>query len=90
MRIPITLLTMGILSILLGCGQNKYNGSTNDSSTTEKITKPAENITATKDQLERRAKSEVYCNARNIPVYKNPNALFVDPENNVTIRITEI
>lgn len=86
MRIPITLLIIGILSIILGCGQNKYNGPTNDSATTEKITKPAENITATKEQLERRAKSEVYCNARNIPVYKNPNSLFVDPEDSVTIR----
>jgi len=49
-------------------------------------TKPVENIIATKDQLERRAKSEEYCKSKDIPVYKNPNSLFVDPEVHVSLR----
>ena len=51
-----------------------------------KVTKPVENIDPTKDQQERRARSEAYCKANDIPVYINPNALFVDPEEVVTTR----
>jgi len=50
------------------------------------ITKPVENITATKDQQDRRLLSENYCKTHNVPVYANPNSLFVDPEDKVTIR----
>lgn len=81
MRQLITILTMGFLSTLLGCGQNKNKTTTNQPASI-----PVENITATKDQAERRAKSEAYCTERNIPVYKNPNSLFVDAEDNVTTR----
>jgi len=80
------ILTMGFLATLFGCGQNKSNNTTSENSTTQPITKPVQNITATKDQLERRAKSEEFCKSKNIPVYKNPNSLFVDPEDKVTIR----
>ena len=69
---------MGFLTTLFGCGENKTKNTA--------TTKPVENITATKDQLARRARSEEYCNNKNIPVYKNPNSLFVDPEEKVTIR----
>jgi hypothetical protein len=75
------ILTVGFLTTLFSCGQNKSN-----SSATQPMTKPIENITATKDQLERRARSEEYCISKEIPVYKNPNSLFVDPEEKVTIR----
>jgi hypothetical protein len=47
---------------------------------------PVENITPTKDQQERRSRSEQYCKAHHVPVYTNPNALFVDAEAEVTIR----
>ncbi|RZK62482.1 MAG: hypothetical protein EOO85_32230, partial [Pedobacter sp.] len=50
------------------------------------ITIPVENITPTKDQQDRRSQSENYCKTHHIPVYENPNALFVDPEDKVTIR----
>jgi hypothetical protein len=50
------------------------------------ITKPVENITATKDQQDRRRQSEEYCKAHNVPVYTNPYSLFVDPEDKITIR----
>jgi hypothetical protein len=72
---------MGFLTALFSCGQSNSNNSV-----TQPVTKPVENITATKDQLERRAKSEKYCLSKEIPVYKNPNSLFVDPEEKVTIR----
>ena len=54
------------------------------------ITKPVENITPTNDQQERRQRSENYCKAHNVPVYANPNSLFVDPEDKVTIRSQDI
>lgn len=54
--------------------------------TAPNITIPVEHINPSKDQAERRKLSEVYCKAHAIPVYNNPNALFVDPEDSVTIR----
>lgn len=81
-----TILTMGFLATLFGCGQNKSNNTNAKNSANQPITKPVENITATKDQLERRAKSEQFCKSKNIPIYKNPNSLFVDPEDKATIR----
>ena len=80
------ILTMGILSTIFGCGQNKSKSESSDQPKTQSITKPVENITATKDQIERRTKSEDFCKSKNIPVYSNPNSLFVDSESNVTIR----
>jgi hypothetical protein len=77
-----TLLTMGLLASLFGCGQNPKNKNSEN----QIITKPVENISATKEQIERRAKSEEYCNAKSIPIYKNPNSLFVDTDEKVTIR----
>ncbi len=77
---------MGLLATLFGCGQGKTKNTTSDSLTTEPITKPVENIIATKDQRDRRFKSENYCKAHNVPIYANPNSLFVDPENKVAIR----
>jgi hypothetical protein len=81
-----SILITGLLATLFGCGQGKTNSSIPDSLTTQPITKPVENITATKDQQDRRSKSENYCKAHNVPIYTNPNSLFVDPEDKVTIR----
>ena len=77
---------MGLLATLFGCGQGKTKNSASDSLTTQPITKPVENIIATKDQRDRRLKSENYCKAHNVPIYANPNSLFVDPEDKVIIR----
>lgn len=66
--------------IIFSCNNNQ------DSQTEQPITKPAESIFASKDQQERREQSEKYCKAHNIPIYTNPNSLFVDPEEKVVIR----
>jgi hypothetical protein len=81
MKLTLTIFTMGFLATLFGCGQNKSNNAA-----TPPITKPVENITATKEQLERRAKSEEFCKSKSIPIYKNQNSLFVDTDEKVTIR----
>src|SRR5688572_13852104 len=47
---------------------------------------PAEHINPAKDQAERRKRSEEYCKQHGIPVYNNPNALFLDPEEEVNTR----
>jgi hypothetical protein len=73
-------MTIAILAMGISCG--KKAGDTTDQATT----KPVENITATKDQRERRERSELYCKSKGIPVYENPNSLFVDPEDKVTVR----
>lgn len=72
--------TLILLCILLSGNNNAQT------KTAPPLTKPVENIKATADQSARRAKSEAYCKQHQIPVYSNPNALFVDPEDKVTIR----
>jgi len=72
-----------ILILILTLGACNNNNKPN---TETPITKPVVNITPTKDQQERRIKSEEFCRSKNIPVYKNPNSLFVEPEGKVNIR----
>jgi Domain of unknown function (DUF4272) len=71
---------------LFSCGNNTDNSKSQPIATQSVMTKSVENITATKDQQERRKQSEDYCKLHNIPVYSNPNSMFVDPEDKVTIR----
>jgi hypothetical protein len=78
MKLLIIFFITGLLSALIGCGQKEKSNDT--------ITKPVENITATKDQKERRSKSEDFCKSKNIPVYANPNSLFIESDENVVIR----
>ena len=47
----------GFLSSLLGCGKKKEVSENNPEIINSTIAKPVENITATEDQKERRAKS---------------------------------
>ncbi len=47
---------------------------------------PAEMIFPTSDQQARRQQSEAFCKAHNIPIYSNPTALFVGPEERVVLR----
>lgn len=77
---------MGLLTTLFGCGHNNSKSNKENNSTSPPITKPVENISATKEQIERRAKSEEYCRSKNIPVYQNPNSLFVETDEKVNIR----
>lgn len=74
------MLIIALLAGLFSCGNNKTG------KTDEAITRKAEHITPTKDQQERRLRSEEYCKSRGVPVYSNPNALFVEPEADVTVR----
>jgi len=80
------LMLMGFLSSLFGCSQKNKKAEKESDITTLPITKPVENITATIDQKERRIKSEKICKSQGIPIYKNPNSLFVEPEKNVVLR----
>ncbi|CAM3858598.1 DUF4272 domain-containing protein [Mucilaginibacter galii] len=50
------------------------------------ISVPVEHIEPTQAQKERRAQSEAYCKAHGIPVYSNPNAMFMDDDSQVTLR----
>ena len=74
------LILMGLVSILFGCGKEKKINSESS------ITKPVENISATLDQKERRSASEEICKSKGIPIYENPNSLFVQSENEVQLR----
>lgn len=80
------ILTMGLLATIIGCGQKKSNDTKAENSAAQPTTKPVENISATKEQIARRKKSEEFCNSKNIPIYKNPNSLFVETDENVNIR----
>ena len=47
---------------------------------------PVEHIIAIKDQQARRAQSEAVCKAHDVPIYQNPNAMFVDSEAETSLR----
>lgn len=81
-----SILLMAFFSTLFGCGQTKHKNITNNTAEKATITIPVENITATKEQAARRAQSEAYCQSKNIPVYKNPNALFTETDEKVILR----
>lgn len=80
------LFTAAFAFTILGCGQGQPKNTNADDPSVTPVTVPVTNISATKDQSERRARSEAVCKANGIPVYKNPNSLFVEPEENVTLR----
>ena len=71
---------------LFGCGQAPPTPAQEVKIETPVAGKPVENITPTADQQRRRLASEAICIAHNIPLYPNRNALFVAPEDSVTIR----
>ncbi len=75
-----TLLSFSAALLLLSCGNNP------PSKTPAYLSVPAEDIVATKDQQDRRLRSEAYCTAHQVPVYINPNAMFTEAEDSVTIR----
>jgi hypothetical protein len=52
----------------------------------EPFTVPVEKITPTHEQQERRNQSEAYCKSYNVPIYANPYALFLDSDENISIR----
>lgn len=47
---------------------------------------PVEHIEPTADQKARREQSEAVCKAHNVPIYSNPNSLFVTSETQTTLR----
>ncbi|QDA59293.1 DUF4272 domain-containing protein [Hymenobacter jejuensis] len=74
-----------ISSLLLATGLFSCSSHSNAKASSEdKI--PVENIVPTKDQKDRRIQSEAYCKAHGIPVYTNPNSLFVDSEAEASFR----
>jgi hypothetical protein len=70
---------MGFLSRLFGSKENSDSSNKENSN-------PVENLTFSKDQKERRAKSEEFCKSKNIPIYNNPYAMYFEPESEITIR----
>lgn len=74
------------LLCLLQCCQKTNNPKVKNEIIKSTITKPVENISATKDQKERRNESEIICKSKGIPIYKNPNSLFVESQDKVEIR----
>jgi hypothetical protein len=67
-----------LLILLVSCGDTKRIGAG--------FTIPAPQINPTKDQFERRKRSELFCTQHAIPIYSNPHSLFLDPEDEITIR----
>ncbi|HEY6161988.1 MAG TPA: DUF4272 domain-containing protein [Bacteroidia bacterium] len=71
------------LLFLFSCGGKKEDPAPE---ITPGPTAPVENINATASQSARRQNSERICKMHDLPVYSNPNALFVDPDEKVSIR----
>jgi hypothetical protein len=77
---------LALLTCTFGCGNEPIVTEYTDVIVDGPITKPIDTIEATDDQKARRTTSEAYCTSRNIPIYENPNSLFVESENTVEIR----
>ncbi len=77
---------MGFLSSLFGCDLKNKKSENSSETINSPITIPVENISATSDQEERRTKSEKICESNDVPIYKNPNSLFVAPEKETELR----
>lgn len=80
------MILLAAVASLLGCEPKAKQTNIVAESAPASMSKPVENIEASPDQKERRAKSEALCKSKGIPVYSNPNALFVKPEAEVTLR----
>ena len=70
---------MGFLSKLFGSSEKTTPDNNENLNQVSKLT-------FTPDQKERRAKSEEFCKSKGIPIYKNPYAMYFEPESEVTIR----
>ncbi len=81
-----TAFTSALMFTILSCSHGQQKGKKEGEPSATPVTVPVTNISATKDQLERRARSEAICKANGIPVYQNPNSLFVEPEEKVMLR----
>lgn len=74
-------LLLGLLLLLAAaCGTNDRPAQKTP------VSVPVEHIVPSADQQARRTQSEAYCRAHGVPVYRNPNALFVDSEAQTTLR----
>lgn len=73
---------IGIIMIAasISCGNHKPDDKLAN------VSVPVEHIDPTQAQKERRAQSEAYCKAHGIPVYSNPNAMFLNDDSQVTLR----
>ena len=69
------------LILLFSCGNRNE-----DPAPAPGPTAPVENITATAGQSQRRQNSERICKMHGLAVYSDPHALFVDPDEKVSIR----
>lgn len=81
-----------VLSLsFFACNKTESNEGEKESNLNidSKMTKEVENITPKPDQMERRTISEKFCKSKEIPVYKNPNSLFVASEEDVKIRVKD-
>jgi hypothetical protein len=80
MRISLRISAIFFAIVFISCGD------ANDKPKTPTVKVPVQNINPTPDQAARRKQSEEYCKVHGIPIYPNPNALFVDAEDSVNIR----
>jgi hypothetical protein len=70
---------LALIAASLSCGNPKPDDKA-------AISVPVEHTDPTQAQKQRRAQSEAYCKAHGIPVYSNPNAMFLDDDSQVTLR----
>jgi hypothetical protein len=70
---------MGFFSKLFGSNDNSRSDK-------KENLNQVPNLTFTNDQKERRMKSEQICLSKGIPIYKNPYAMYFEPESEVRIR----
>lgn len=72
-----TVFSLCLSLLFMGCHFGRPPGSP---------TVAAEHVDPTREQADRRKRSEAICAAHNVPLYKDPYAMFTDPADSVVLR----
>ncbi|CAH0157492.1 MULTISPECIES: DUF4272 domain-containing protein [unclassified Pedobacter] len=89
MKRSITVTAICLFLTLFGCGGDRPNNKPLTIEAVKAMSVPVENIQATKEQIERRKRSEAVCRFHAVPIYTNPNAMFLDPADQVAVRTSD-
>lgn len=86
MKRQLSITALGLLLTAFGCNSERPQNKPLTIAPVEQLTVPVENVQATAEQIQRRKSSEQICASHAVPVYPNPNAMFLDPSAQVSIR----
>lgn len=86
MRRQLSVTALALLVTVFGCNGERPQNKPLTIAAVKQLSVPVENVQGTAEQIQRRKRSEKICTAYAVPVYPNPNAMFLDPADQISIR----